>query len=92
MIGDLLHWIVRRRCERGGRIIAQLLVLGVVARLLELHLEVVQKAVVGRTLRRGAAEGESTGGDVVLDEFAVVGRLAGELHCAVFEDVLEHGC
>ena len=92
LIRDLLHWIRGRRGESCGRIIAQFLILRVIACFLKLHLEIFQETVVGWALRCRAAERETARSDVVLYQFAVVGGLARQHDSAVFKDVLEHGC
>jgi len=91
LIRDLLHWIIGCRGESRGRIISQFLVLRIVSRFLKLHLEIVQETVVSWTLRRRATKCQTTGSDVVLDQFTVVRWLTRQLDRTVFEDVLEHG-
>ena len=90
LVRNLLHRICRSRCKSCRRVVPELLVFSVIACLLELHLEVVQKAIVSWTLRGGTPQSESTSSYIVHYELAVVRWLACKLNCAILEQVLQH--
>ena len=90
LVCDLLHWISWCGCQSSGGIVSQFLTLGIIARFLKLHLEVVQETVVCWALSGRAPQSEATRGDIIPNELAMIGWLARQLYCTVFEKVLQH--